>query len=83
VIAETAGLGNPAMAGGRSLHERRERPHRRHRRGVDQTALVVIKPHHANCGISVRIACEEAEHPHRLLGAGELCENSAVSVIDE
>jgi hypothetical protein len=44
---------------------------------------LVIEPHHADWGICVRIACEAAEHPRRLLGAGELCEHPAVSVVDK
>jgi hypothetical protein len=64
-------------------HERRERAHRHRRGDVAQAALLVIKAHHADWGISVRIAFETAKQPQRLLGAGEFCENPSVSVINE
>jgi hypothetical protein len=44
---------------------------------------LVIEPHHPDWEISARIACVAGEHPRRLLGAGELREHRAVSVIDE
>jgi hypothetical protein len=44
---------------------------------------LVIEPHHADWAISLQIACAAKEHPRRLLGARELSEHPAVSVVYE
>ncbi|HYY73913.1 MAG TPA: hypothetical protein VE662_03755 [Solirubrobacterales bacterium] len=43
----------------------------------------MIEPHQADRGSSVRIAYLAGEEARRLHWAGEFCEHSAVSVIDE